>query len=120
MIAKLNGAPVERERLDRILGDLAGRRPLRCFLPLAGAALRCHRNLGHLGACSPTADPWRPGAGCLRDRRCGPCGAAVGRVPLRVVFLPGIARVVCDGCLETIQRGAAAWAYCYLPSRRDR
>lgn len=119
VIDKLNGAPVERDRLDRILSDLAALRPLRCFLPICGAALRCHRNLGHAGECSGASDP-DPGRREIHPRRCSGCGAYERRVQIRVVFTPGRARVVCDGCLERVQRETEAWTYCYLPPWRNR
>lgn len=115
--ARFNGAPFERDRIDRILGDLAALRPLRCFLPICGAALRCHRNLGHAGECSAAADPDPGRRRGIHPRRCSGCGRYERRVRLRVAFTPdGRARVACDGCLETIQRDAEAWAFCYLPA----
>lgn len=97
-------APAERLRLNAArLRDLAGRgMSPRKF---AREAARLEAEAAALEASEP---------------RCGPCGRPAGRIPLRVVFTPGRARVVCDGCLERVQRGAEAWAFCYLPTRRPR
>jgi len=53
----------------------------------------------------------------IRNRVCVRCARPDGRLRLRVVFFrTGFAKVLCDGCLEAVQRTVLAWAYCYLPA----